>query len=286
MAEDTPIPYWPVSPDIGYEVRGAAHSTGHASLVVQSTVGAKGNWYALSNSNLVRDASAFYVTLQQNAAPGWRALVDVGVSAVGGTIAIPAAAITPIVHNIHLSNRNVSPTALLFPIPVAAGQRLWVRAQTTSVQPIDAVVNLFGGAWGPGPRHGIVSTYGHSLGNAAGTQVDPGGTAGRPGLWSQLTPRTEFDIYWLLLSLGNRANTGMTDARYYLTIGVGPVGSEQPIITHVPLFAGTTSDAIVPSGLGPFPVFIPQGSRVVARMVSSITDATDRLLEVVMHGVS
>lgn len=285
VAEGTTIPYWPIIHPTQYDVRGINHSSNASFVSVQSSIGAKGDWYALSNSALVYPAFGFHLMFHSQTA-AFRSLVDVGISAIGGTIAIPAAAVTPIVSNLHYSNAGRLPASLLFPIPLDPGQRLWLRAQSTSAQVLSGAINLFNAPWSGLPQHGIVSAYGHSLGNAAGTAVDAGATAGIPGAWSQLTSRTEYDIYWLVITVGLRSNTAMTTGFYALDIGVGPVGAERIVIRGLPLTAESSADFVAPAGFGALPVFIPRGSRVVARITSSITDATDRVLEVVVHGIS
>jgi hypothetical protein len=40
-----------------------------------------------------------------------------------------------------------------------------------------------------------------------------------------------------------------------------------------------------PNTVGPLPVDIPAGTRIAARMQASITDATDRLMDVIVYGI-
>jgi hypothetical protein len=68
-------------------------------------------------------------------------------------------------------------------------------------------------------------------------------------------------------------------------IGVRPsAGNEYPVWQFT-LNASTTSDCITPTFDGPYPVTIPAGSWIGCRAYCNITDATDRLFQIVVYGM-
>lgn len=134
------------------------------------------------------------------------------------------------------------------------------------------------------PQH--VLTYGANLATSRGTSVDPGGTINTKGAWVQLTAATTAPISWLMLHIGNQANTARTDAVYLVDIGVGPAAAETVVVPNLMFMMDDAADEPTPSYIGPFPFQAPIGTRLAVRGQCTIADATDRLFDVIAYGGS
>lgn len=90
-----------------------------------------------------------------------------------------------------------------------------------------------------------------------------------------------------MVCLGNQVNTARAQSSMKFQIGVGAAASEQVLATLYAMTQnGTTSAGNIHPRLFAFPCDIPEGSRIAARSMCSVTDATDRLADIVVIGVS
>jgi hypothetical protein len=172
---------------------------------------------------------------------------------------------------------------LYLPIAVPAGSRLSARiAVNQALEFSNCSLILVSGAGA-----GVVG-LGHSctLGGtgAAGTLVDPGGTANTKGSWVELSAGTPFRIQQAILQWNARGNSAMSLASIRIDIGIGASGSEVVLIPNLVSRADATSDEFMVRAIGPLPLDIPAGTRVSARTQSTITDATDRRVFLSMLG--
>lgn len=183
------------------------------------------------------------------------------------------------------SGRSELFNAYVFDIPIPAGTRVAARYQTsnTTTGTLYLTVHLLGGHWLTPPGHNKVLAYGADATDSGGTVVDPGSTANTKGSWAQIVASTTRRIRRLHIGLGNRANNVRSFADYLLDIGIGASTSEQVIIPDLALI-GTQNELIASNCATSFLVDIPAGTRLAARAQCSITDATDRLLDLVIHG--
>jgi hypothetical protein len=112
-------------------------------------------------------------------------------------------------------------------------------------------------------------------------------TAGDPahtkGSWTQLIASTSYDAYGIWVGVDGifYANTATA---YLVDIGVGPSGSEQVIVPNLDVWGADSGGP----GMNPrtfwFPVYIPAGSRIVARSQSVTANKTCRVM-VALDGV-
>lgn len=205
-------------------------------------------------------------------------LMDIGVGAAGSEQVL--------VPNIHHASNDFNPPAILFPVRVPAGSRVAARLQSTNgtANP-STVIYLVGEGFAGGPGRNRIVAYGADTTDSGGTVVDPGGTAHTKGSWVQLTAATECAHKQLALALGNRANTAASSSSFLFDIGVGPAGSEQLVLADYRVCTWVNETVSPP--WSPFlPVDIPAGSRLAVRCQSTSTDATDRLLDAVLYGVT
>lgn len=168
---------------------------------------------------------------------------------------------------------------IFIPIRIPQGSRIAAR----STQAI--TLDITGGTGSPGFMEGMAGcdTYGSDGTN--GTQVNGGSSANtEPASWSQVTASTTNPIKALMVMLGRNGNTSLTDGDYLLDIGIGAAASEVAILENLPFTADSVRDILQPRVFGPFPVSIPAGTRLAARLQTTVTDATDRNMDLVLYG--
>lgn len=123
--------------------------------------------------------------------------------------------------------------------------------------------------------------YGSSTADSGGTSVDPGGSANTKGSWTQLSSSTERTIRGVILGIGSQRNTVRTDAAWKLDLAFG--ASNEIVISDFFLNCRSEHDLVCPR-FSPFlPITIPAGVALNTRLSCSITDATDRLVDVVAY---
>jgi hypothetical protein len=208
-------------------------------------------------------------------------LVDVSVGA--------ASAEQVVIANLPYSNNIVtSPTAAnyLLPLSIPAGSRVAARCQSnTAGATIDVQVNLFAPMFGGERGLGRVETCGANTGTSLGTTI-PGHTsvANTKGTWTELIAATSFPYRWVCLGITHTNAVATGTCSFVLDIGVGAGGSEVVVVPNLCVGVQATIDA-VPNGGRSFPLSIPAGTRVSARVSCSVTTASERDLEVVLLGV-
>lgn len=176
-----------------------------------------------------------------------------------------------------------------FPVVIPAGSRISCREQHNTST---ANVNCFGIGFQAGfasdeyVGHSRVYSFGADESDTTGVQIDPGGSANTKGSWTEVVASISADISYIGVGIGQRKNNALADAGFLVDIAIGDSGSEQIILPDLGIGANGASDTRSPFSLGPFPLTIPSGTRIAARAQSSITDAVDRLFDIVLYGVS
>jgi hypothetical protein len=130
---------------------------------------------------------------------------------------------------------------------------------------------------------GNVEGVGLDIATTRGTLVDPGGTAHTDSAWIELIAATSFPYQWLNLALGKGAAVSGALSDHLIDIGVGASGSEKILIPDI--LAHNDSAGDTPPTTYSFPISIPSGTRISARMRGSITGAGSRTLDIAMWGV-
>lgn len=271
------MPDWSMIVGGRWETIGAdtANSRG-TSINVAGSANTKGAWTQLIASTAFQ-AAGIIIRLGKNTALA-DILVDIGVGGSGSERVI--------VENLLITGRDDVAAAYQLPVVIPAGSRLTARCQASSVISLEVYVSamLPGAPFLPGAPLGRVTTYGAATADSGGVGIDPGGTAHTKGSYAQITASTTNRLRLLLVGLGIQTNNVMINGNALLDIAVGGAGSEQIILPNIG-FAYSQNEQMVPATLGPFPVNIPAGTRLAARAQSSITDATDRLFDVVLYGI-
>ena len=99
----------------------------------------------------------------------------------------------------------------------------------------------------------------------AGTTVTASVTPNTKGSWITLVASTPFDSHWFQPVNVGSTNVSSTDTGQLMDIGIGSAGNEKILIPNIPTGFAATRRA------GPvFPVLIPSGSRISARLQAVI----------------
>ncbi len=126
--------------------------------------------------------------------------------------------------------------------------------------------------------------YGALTASSQGTQVDPGGSANTKGAYSQLTASTTANAAALVVIVTGNGNAAPTAANFNLDIATGAAASETVVIPDLSLHSDSGGDGFLPA-VFEVNLSVASGTRLAARAMSSITDATDRLLFVTVLGM-
>lgn len=173
----------------------------------------------------------------------------------------------------------------LIPYGIPAGTRVSARVASTDASAVIRVgLRLIKGGSFPGGLKRI-TTYGAETSDSGGTEVDPGGVSDTEGAWSELSSALTNPVEWGVVSIGSRNNGNiglLSSAR--LDLGVGAAASEVVVVQDIPLKAGTVNDMWGPC-LHSFPLKLPAGARLAARLQSNNTDNTDRRIDVAFYGI-
>ena len=259
----------------------SAASTAGALLTANAVANTVGNYAQLIAATAFH-ASGIMLTLSNNNTAAATYLVDFAIGA--------AASEQILVSGLHSStggNANTTPVTAFFPLSIPAGSRLAARCQSsTGGATIRLHGLLLGGGFGQAIPGSIVDTYGANTADSGGTSIDPGATINTEGAWVEMTATSTRPYRAVLLGVGNQNNAAMSTARWLFDIGVGAAGSEQVVVPDIMVGATAAEDNLFQLLFGPYPVDIPAASRIAVRSQSGGNDATDRLLDAIVYGVS
>lgn len=244
-----------------------------ASNVTAGAANVKGAWNEFSAS-LPYEAVGLWVNYYGTAIANLH-LFDIGIGPVGSEKVV--------IENIHWNQVANMTGMIYFPITIPAGSRLVGRTQSNTaaaVMYLRASLALQG--FMPSQLLSSCKTYGADTSDSGGLLIDPGAVADTKGAWVEFSASLPHPISWLSMSLGCMGNTIMSSSYCYLDIGIGPVDSEKVLIPNL-RFRTFTTEELHPMCFS-LPISIPAGARLVARADSNITDATDRLFDLVLHG--
>lgn len=178
--------------------------------------------------------------------------------------------------------------AYLFPILIPSSSRIAIRAASNvggagsgalgvhaSVIQNLSVLNQEG--------QGPCVTYGAATADSGGTSIDPGGSAGTKGSWVQFSSGADFEFNGIMINPGFQQNAVRTTAWWYLDIGLTASPQNSIIISDLPFFCRNEADHIFPLSTGVIPIKIPKGSEIHVRTSCTITDASDRTLDICLY---
>lgn len=182
----------------------------------------------------------------------------------------------------YYGNRHTHQGSVFVPIPIPAGTRISGRAQSSSVTggyEVEVGVLLLHGSipW----SCARCTTLGADTSDTGGLVVDPGGTAHTAGSWVEFSASIGSTVKYIIAVVSGRNNGVMSQGYWYMQIGVGSASSEQ-ILWGSSFGMSNDMDMITPQRVA-IPIQIAAGQRIAVRATSSITDATDRLADVVLY---
>lgn len=258
--------------DIGSDV-GISHGP---TITAHASANTKGSYTEIISST-PHDAHWIMVTLGVALREDF--LVDIAIGGAGSEQIV----IANFPHS-NVPGGGQATNTTLIPVFIPAGSRVSARCQaTTGAAVVRIALHLLQmGALSPGSA-GFVETYGANTGDSGGAQLDSGGSANTKGSYTEITSATSRPIRWLVLCIGNMNNSARQDTVGYLDIAIGAAGSEQVIVPNIPIGQDSGADMCWPAYVS-FPIDIPAGSRIAARTSWNFTDATDRLIDLIVLG--
>lgn len=250
-------------------------TSGFRTVSASATVNTKGAWTELVAST-AEDYDALAVSFALSAS-NVSHLIDIGIGAAGSELVVMG--------DVHTSIANNITEWVMIPKAIPAGTRISTRSQcsTASGQYRAGVTGVKGGWYYP-QGGGDIVTLGANAADSGGTQIDSGATANTFGAWVQLVASTTNPIKAMCVRTGAINNAAATTGQALLQIGVGAAAAEVGLF-EVPFAVGAVGSSFGPMPPLWFPVSVPASTRVAARWMSTITDATDRLMDVVVYGL-
>jgi hypothetical protein len=283
------MPDWPMMGGQRYESGGHDTANSRGTTVTTGTANTKSASWVQIMASTGFDASGILIQLTDTAAGG-DFLVDIAFGAAGSEVVKIA--------NLCAASSTGSVTrgaVYLIPIHIPAGTRISAKSQSSlaAASTIRVILTLWSQGFAPSQQLSRVVTYGANTADSGGVSVDPGGTLntkattdpGSSGGFYTIGTTTAQHSY-LILAFPNQVNTVRTSCSWLVDVTVGASGSRTTLIPNLQLQCSTTDDLVLPTVLGPFPVDIPEGTVLGVRAQANITDATDRLFDCIIYGIS
>lgn len=273
------MPDFPLLEGAVIETIGAVAASSRGTLITASATPNTKGAYAQMVASTARHATGIVIIANRHGDANVDYLIDIAAGGAGSEQVI--------LSNL-LSTNGPGGDAFggwwYFPLAIPAGTRISARCQSTGASAdVRVTAHLVGAQMQIAPLS-KVTTYGANTADSGGTSIDPGASANTKGAWTQLTASSAA-LAGFALAFGTQANTTRTRCTWLIDIGIGGAGSEQVLLADLLLSTDTSSDNMAPGATPFLPLSIPAGTRIAARAACSITDATDRLFDLVLYGV-
>jgi hypothetical protein len=260
------------------QVGEVAASSEMTSVTAGTPAHTKGSWTQLVAS-CPFNANGFFLSFSGGNTNTHDILVDVGVGASGSEQVILSNFLNS------LSGFISAKHSIFIPLPIKEGERIAVRFQSSTASATCAIgLQLVAGDFYSQLGLGRATTYGANTADSGGTEIDPGGAANTKGAWAQIVASTTNPIRYMVICNGSRAN-GVYNASgtSLMDIAVGAAASEQILIDDIFLVVTGGGDLFEPGSFAR-PANVAAGQRLAARVQTTVTDATDRLRDIVIIG--
>ncbi len=183
---------------------------------------------------------------------------------------------------------NVSQMAVrsyMVPVTIAQGSRLAARcAASVASGAVRVASQLVAPTFLTGSLGGNVEACGITSATTRLTAIDPGAVAHTDSAPVQLIASTTFAYTWVIVTVGKGASiVGGTWQVGLVDILLGAATAEKVLIPD--LYYAITTAGDRSSLVYHLPVSVPAGSRLSARVRSSWTAATDRIVDIGLWGV-
>ena len=250
---------------VGFDTGG----TDGTGITSSATAHTKGSWVQFIAST-AKDAYGIYMSIRNaiHAAENTHSLIDIGIGA--------AASEEVVVPDIYYAGESVdSGNGILgfgqvfFPMRIPKGSRIAMRFQDSAASAENMKVNLgicHGGFLMPAPL-GAIDALGAGSGTSKGTDMPNPASNNALGAWAQMVASSAraYKRLWICVGQDND-NTMQTSVE----VGVGAASSEVVVVPEMACFAhGSRGNSTSPGMVGPYPVSIPEGSRIACRARSS-----------------
>ncbi len=264
-----------------FEVVGTSDSdSGATDLNAGGTINTKPSTFTELDASTAVAVKGFWVCLQ-NSSVAREFLVDIATGGSGSEVVI--------VENILVSNSDVAGHGvhLFFPISIASGTRLSARCQSDGISAIiECAIIIQDDSGLDITALTNCDTLGADTSDSGGKQVDPGATPNTKGVYSELVASSAQNYKALTIIIGAGGNAALSTAGFLLDIATGPGGTEVDFLKNITLGSGNQSDLLFPAIIGPIACDIPASSRISARAQTSITNAADRVFDIILLGMN
>ena len=208
-------------------------------------------------------------------------LIDIAVGAAGSEVVV--------CENLHYGGPTWTGVSywsqFSLPLNIPKGSRISVRCSSTTNAAQAAVhLMLFSNTFLFQRGVNKIISLGEGA-DAMGTTIDPGATANTYGSWVELSSGEDYTIKGISLGIVYDKNISRNSMLKFYQVGIGSSGSEQSVFESTGLYYGNSSAASPIVSLGFMPIIIPKGTRVAVRGKCTITDATDRKTDVIIHAM-
>ena len=233
---------------------GAANAYGSFAQLIASTA-SDTEWMAV-NLHGGTNASSFQCAIQ------------IAVGASGSEKAI--------IHDLVLQCDSPTILTVCLPISIPAGTRISAAAAaaTASDGPFPINCQLFDGAFTQTEGVAGVDSIGFVSASTQGTTITGSGTTNTKGSYSQLIASTTRDYLGFFFAQDTLNATVIAASSYLFDIAIGASGSEVPIAPNVLGTAVASLGLNLPITSGLYPIPIPAGSRISARLQSVAASKT------------
>ncbi len=171
-----------------------------------------------------------------------------------------------------VANGTASPTfgeVYYIPVAVPSGTRLSARSQSNAASdPVNVSIILVDGTFTQIDGYSGVDAIGFVTASTHGTVITASGSTNTKGSYSQLIASTAKDYAAICLSFdGDLDNLGNSSC--LLDVAIGAAASEVVIIPNISIL--TNSNIVYPANTPWFFIPVPSGTRLSARMQSSVS---------------
>lgn len=268
---------------VAFETLGAVTASSDTTGIAASA-NSETAWTELSAST-ANAAKVLYVNVHKDGIANTASiLIDVGVGSAGSeVVTVPDLFLEPGPTGSQTWGTFFGP----YTVDIATSSRIAARIEGSNNADDIQIQVIIGSESVPQITSPSTTSYGTTTGSSPkGTQVDPGASANTKGAWSELTTSFSSTGEHVWFHIGNNQNSVMTDCSWLIDIGTGSDGSEVAVIENIHVMCEQNGDTLGPRMVGPFPANVFQSQRVAARAQCSITDSTDRLINMTATAAS
>ena len=244
-------------------------------LTASATPHVMGSWVELSSA--IPHTTSWLRVAIGSAGDTDPILVDIGVGGGGSEVAV--------VRSLALTPGRITEETIeyLIPYSLPAGVRVSARMQSLiASNTTGIVVYAISGGWSPLTRR-VFTPYGIDAAASGGTIIDTGAVANTDSAWVELAAATTHDHHWWNIAIQKGIPNPTIDGEALLDLAIGPASSEVEVVSDLLVTVGNTFDTINPKAMY-FPYSIPAGTRLSARMRSTIIGTNDRKFHIALYG--